>query len=328
MSHFWLNEYNGMTWSAATVIVAVAAVGFRVLRSLWRGRCPAGSRTAITLAFLNLSLAGTWGVLLGLEKQGIHVLPSMILPDVFAHAHVAALGWATMIAVGSLPRLLPMFLPAAMPDESTGTRTAWALEIGVLLLFVGFVAWPPAAPIGTAVVLFTLAGLATTTLRLRDNSRPAPRGLRRPDFGVLHALQSVAYLIACLVLAIYLVIVPLSELQLRVMTVYDVLGLLGFLGQLVIGVQMRLLPTVAWIQGYVGSGFEAPPLSQYDMADRRLQAMTFAAWTLGVPLLAGGGVLEALWTVSLASALLLLATTASAINGVRVWRHAWSQRVL
>ncbi len=217
-----------------------------------------------------------------------------------------------------------------MPDESTGTRTAWALEIGVLLLFVGFVAWPPAAPIGTAVVLFTLAGLATTTLRLRDNSRPAPRGLRRPDFGVLHALQSVAYLIACLVLAIYLVIVPLSELQLRVMTVYGVLGLLGFLGQLVIGVQMRLLPTVAWIQGYVGSGFEAPPLSQYDMADRRLQAMTFAAWTLGVPLLAGGGgrVLEALWTVSLASALLLLATTASAINGVRVWRHAWSQRAL
>ena len=51
------------------------------------------------LAFLNILGAATLGVLIGFDKV-YHFLPGFVLANVFAHAHLAALGWATMMVVG------------------------------------------------------------------------------------------------------------------------------------------------------------------------------------------------------------------------------------
>ena len=65
-------------------------------------------------SFVNVFGAATMGVLIGFDKV-YHFLPGYVLANVFAHAHLAAIGWASMMVVGVAYRLLPMVLPAAMP---------------------------------------------------------------------------------------------------------------------------------------------------------------------------------------------------------------------
>ena len=68
------------------------------------------------LAFFNILVAAILGVLIGFDRV-YHFLPGFVLANVFVHAHLAALGWATMMVIGVAYRLLPMILPAAMPHD-------------------------------------------------------------------------------------------------------------------------------------------------------------------------------------------------------------------
>ena len=88
------------------------------------------------LAFFNIAGAATLGVLIGFDKV-YHFLPGFVLANVFAHAHLAAIGWASMMVVGIAYRLLPMVLPAAMPDGPTLWISALLLETGIAGLFAG-----------------------------------------------------------------------------------------------------------------------------------------------------------------------------------------------
>jgi len=71
----------------------------------------------VALAFVNILLAAVLGILLGLDRTRA-LLGVSPLAMMFAHAHLAAVGWATMMVVGLSYRLIPMILPARMP---TGT---------------------------------------------------------------------------------------------------------------------------------------------------------------------------------------------------------------
>jgi len=88
-----------------------------------------GVKLHLILAFANLLGAGVLGMLIGLEKQQIHVLPGYLLHTVYAHAHLAALGWATMMVMGTAYRLFPMVLPAAMPKTSQTWASAVLVEL-------------------------------------------------------------------------------------------------------------------------------------------------------------------------------------------------------
>ena len=83
----------------------------------------------VALAAANLSAAASAGILLGLDKV-YHFLPGFVLANVFAHAHLAAVGWATMTVVGVGYRLLPMVIPAKAPSGITvyRARFSWSSE--------------------------------------------------------------------------------------------------------------------------------------------------------------------------------------------------------
>jgi hypothetical protein len=66
-----------------------------------------GPSAHIVLAFVNVFGAATMGVLIGFDKV-YHFLPGFVLANVFAHAHLAAIGWASMMVVGVAYRLLPI----------------------------------------------------------------------------------------------------------------------------------------------------------------------------------------------------------------------------
>jgi hypothetical protein len=84
------------------------------------------------LSYVNFWLAASMGLLIATDKA-VHFLPGFVLSNVFAHAHLAALGWATMMVVGVGYRLLPMIFPSKIPSGSNAS--AILLETGIVGLF-------------------------------------------------------------------------------------------------------------------------------------------------------------------------------------------------
>ncbi len=325
-SHFWIDEPRGMLWAAAPVLAAFLWVGWRVETALRPARIPAEIKLHFRLAFGNLVLAALLGLAVGVDKL-VDLLPGFVLHHVHAHAHLAALGWAVTMVMGAGYRLLPMLLPAAPPRGRVVLLGAVLWEAGVLALASALFA---GARWTALPALFCVGGLAVFLGRVRwmlRNRRPPPKGLRRPDWGVLHVFAALLWLVAAAALGAALALGPAAPWKLHAGMAYGVLGLVGFLAQIVVGVESRLLPWAAWLWVRTGSDFTVRPISPHAMPARPLQAAGFALWTAGVPLLAGGLALDSVATFRLGALALLAAVLIGALQQVVVLRRArrrWS----
>jgi hypothetical protein len=326
VTHFWLNTYNGMVWSALTVITGLVLFVVRLAPPLLASKLPPAIKLHIGLAFFNILVAGIVGALLGIEKLMINVLPGQQLTNVYAHAHLAALGWGTMMVIGAGYRLFPMFLPAAMPAGPRLYVSAVLLEVGALGLFAALILGSPWVALFAALTIAGLLAFATQVAWMKRNPRPAPKALQSPDFGMLHNMQALAYLGLSVVLGLALLIAPPLEWKLRAAAAYGVLGLVGFLSQMVVGMSARLWPMFSWTHSFVGSGFAVPPPTPHVMPDRRLQALTFFLWVACVPLLAAGLYFPDVALVRASAWGLFAAVVAETLNSARVLRFAFGYR--
>ena len=325
VGHFWLNLYSGMVWSAGTLLVGLAYVAFRGIRAVAGAPIAFGVKLHITLAFVNVVAAGALGMLIGFEKQLIHVLPGFVLDNVYAHAHLAALGWATMMVMGTAYRLFPMVLPAAMPKGAGVGASAVLLEVGLVGLLVSLpAAWVGLRRLSATVIVAGLLTFLAHVVWMMRNRKPAPKELARPDFATLHSLQAVVYLAISTGFGLALVFTPPAPWKIQAATAYGVFGLLGFLAQMVIGISSRILPMFAWMHYYVESDFKVLPPSQYTMHSRVLQIVAFFLWTIGIPTLAYGLTFNRLALVSGAGWTLLAALLCVAVNVVLITRHAFA----
>ena len=322
VAHFWLNEYGGMAWSAATVGTGILAAGTHVVRCLRGAKLPRAIGAHIVLAFLNVAGAATMGVLIGFDKV-YHFLPGFVLANVFAHAHLAAIGWASMMVVGVAYRLLPMVLPAGMPSGPPLWISAVLLQAGVSGLFVTLLLRGRFAWLFAVIIVGGFAAFVVQVAWMLRHPRPSPPGLRKPDPAVLHAGASFVSLLVASVLGLWLTIAEPSPSTLRVAMAYGVFGLVGFLGQMVVGMEGRLLPIFAWYWAYANTGYKGPVPSQHDMPWRGGQEIVFVLWLFGVPALAGGLAFDAVPFVAAAGWCLLAATLLDTVNVARILRHAF-----
>jgi hypothetical protein len=287
VGHFWIQEYGGMAWSAATIAAGVFFMTLRIVAAIRRAAMQPPVKLHLILACVNFWFAASMGVLIAYDKVA-HFLPGFVLSNVFAHAHLAALGWATMMVVGVGYRMLPMTFPSKMPSGRSIYVSAILLETGVLGLFITLLLRSPwMLGFGLAIVA-GLAVFAAHVMWMLRHGVPKPIGARRLDFAVLHAASAGASLIAAAAIGLTLLVAPTSPLTLHAAASYGVFGLIGFLAQMVVAMETRLLPMVAWFWEYARSGYQEPPPSPRVMRDRLLQAAVFAGWSIGVPALAAG----------------------------------------
>jgi hypothetical protein len=313
--HFWGAGYSGLAWAGATALVAPLWVGGRVLAGLRRSPAPIEARLAMGLAILNLYAAGGLGVTIGINKRD-PFLPFSQLDAVHAHLHLGAVGFAVLMVAGAGYRILPMVLPSAMPRGWLALGSPVLVQAGVWGLALSLLFAKPGIPWFTAVLLGGVALFLSRVVFMLSNRRPPPSGRVRPDWTLAHVLQSLAYLVIACGLGGYLALAPASDTSLRAAFAYGVCGLLGFLCQLVVGVQARLVPLSAWLQGFAGGGYRGLPPSLHTAVPRASTVATVVLWTTGVPCLASGLSLDRhLWT-ALGAAAIAAADTVTLAAGI------------
>jgi hypothetical protein len=313
VSHFWIDQASGMVWSAGLVVAALATVGWRVVRSLARGAAPPEHRLPFHLAFGNVLLAGLLGMLIGIDKDK-HLLGGFVLDHVAAHAHLAALGWATFMVIGAGYRLLPMFLPAAAPRGRALVLEALVTEIGLLGTVTGIYLGARWTALPGAVFVLGLALFLRRLLWMLANRKPSPRGLVRPDPAMVHVGAAFACLVLAAAFGLWLLLAPESPSTPQVVMVYGVLGLIGFLAQMVVGISVRLLPLYAWMRRFSAESFERLPPSPHNIVRRPLHLLVLILWLASVPLLTWGLALDVIWSIRLAGALLAASIATSLLH--------------
>ena len=286
IAHFWINTYDGMAWSAGFVFGAIGWVAVRAWRGLPEAAAPWPVTLHVALAFVNILSAAVLGILIGFDRSrgflGISPLAAM-----FAHAHLAAVGWAAMMVVGLSYRLIPMILPAAMPTGRALAASAAFMEAGLIVLTITLLA-------GTAFVwagaLLILLGLVSFVMQIRRTVRhrlPRPPALPRRDWSAWQAHVSFLWLLVAAGLGAALSVGVADDHRLTIMWIYGVSGLVGFLAQIVTGMQGRLVPLYAWYRAFADRG--APPERAANaLPSSRFAGLIFACWTVGVPMLAWG----------------------------------------
>jgi hypothetical protein len=322
IGHFWIEEYAGMAWSAIAVAAGILLVGGHVAVRLRPAPLPAAVRAHMLLAFGNIAAAATLGILIGFDKA-YHFLPGFILANVFAHAHLAAIGWAAMMVVGVAYRLLPMVLPSDMPKGRSLWITAVALEAGVLGLFVTLLTRTPFSGVFASIIVAGFIAFFAHVVWMLRRPRARPPGLPSPDPAVLHAAASFASLAIASALGLWLAFAATSATSLRVAAAYGVFGLVGFLAQIVVGMEGRLLPLFAWYWAYANSGYKGPVPPPHAMGWQTGRDIAFVLWLFGVPALAGGLAFDAVRYVGAGGWCLLAAALLDSINVTCILRYAF-----
>jgi hypothetical protein len=293
--HFWIDEYGGMAWSAGVV-----AAGFTLLAIRWLPRLASrfGSQPAtvpIALALVNILAAATMGILLGIDR--VHpILSGYVLTNVFAHAHLAAIGWASLMVIGLTDQLLSMARPAAGPDGRSLYVSAILLEAGGVGLFVSLLKESRWTPLAGALAI---GGFGVFLWRTFDSMRrggATPDDRSHPDYGRYHIAAALIYLGISCVLGLLIAMSPMTDGTLRLAAVYGVCALVGFLAQILLGLQTSLVPIAFERESSPG-----------------LHEAVFWLWVLGVPALAAGFGVDAIPFLAAGAWLLLAATLASGV---------------
>jgi hypothetical protein len=317
VSHFWLAEFSGMAWSAATAAAGIAYVVMRFTWTLSASNVPGGVKLHLYFACLNIVGAMTMGVLLGFDK--IHqFLPGYVLSNVFAHAHLAAIGWVCMTVIGIAYRLLPMVMSAASPTGWTIYVSAILLETGIVGLFVSLVTRSELAPFCATLIIAGFAAAGAHVVRMLNSRRIPSGGNSRRAFAIAHIATAGAWLLCACVCGVVLSVAPMTDMTLRGALLYGVFGLVGFLAQIIVGFELHLLPTAAacWaLQGHdavaAGTGFAANDL---------VLSIVYCGWLAGVPGIGAGLFFNAPMVLAAGAWLLFGAVLLSAIDAVLIVR--------
>ncbi len=314
---FWQADYRVVGVASIVVLSSIAFVGGRACLGLSRARLPFGVSLHVALAFLNIVGAGTLGLLLTLGRWSALEgwSPAAVAA---AHAHIAVLGWGVMMIVGVSYRLVPMFLPAAMP---AGRDLAWSavlLEIGTL-----GVAWAAAAggrtwPWGLVVV----AGFAAFLRQVRGilaNRRVRPAEMTGRDWATWQTHFAMLHLIVAIGIGLWLSMRPTPPAW---QWAYGVAGILGFVAQMVVGIQGRLLPIHAWYRSMAALDGAPPPRSAHRLAEGRLTLPIFLLWVVAVPGLAIGLTGQRRTLIAVSAAVLFTSTVLQAVHTGLIARRA------
>ena len=317
VSGFWWGDYRQVGVASLGVLAAIALVGWRASRGLRTARLPVGVSLHLVLAFGNILLAGCIGAVFAAGRASGSLTWSP-LAVAGAHAHLAVLGWAVMMIIGVSYRLVPMFLPAAMPSGPGLLWSAVLLEGGTLGIAGTMLVSESPAP----WVLLVIAAIVVFSLQVRrilGERRPRPREMEGQDWSTWQTHVALFYMVvaSAIGMSLALGIVPVSMTW-----AYGVAGLVGFVAQMIVGIQGRLLPLHAWYRAMSQRDGAPPQRSAHRLTSNSATLTILLAWALAIPLLTAGLTAQHHVAIASASTLLLASTLLQGWHMAAVARRA------
>ena len=326
VTEFWSAQYSAMVWPALLVGAAVLHVAIRTWTGLAAAVVPWPVKLHVALAFANMIAASLFGIALGLNRTYGWFAWSP-LSAAYAHLHVAVVGWATMMFVGLAYRLIPMIVPTAMPTGRSMALSAALLQAGVLVLVVALMkesAWQAAG------AWLIVAGLTSFVIHVRlalQHKLPPPAALPRPDWATRQTHVALLWLLVAAGAGLYITW-PRGGPAVAAGWLYGTAGLIGFLAQVIAGIQGRLLPMHAWYAAFDAAGRKPPSRSAHTLASPRLAQFTIYCWTIGVVTLALGLMEVSPSIVRIASMILAAGVLLGALQAVHIVRTSRDDRAL
>jgi hypothetical protein len=315
---FWSAQYDAMAWPAGLVAVAVLCVAIRAWAGLAGAVVPWPIKLHVALAFANMIAASLFGMLLGLNRAHGWFAWSP-LSSAYAHLHIAVVGWATMMFVGLAYRLIPMIVPTAMPTGRSMALSAVLLECGLVVLAVALINESPWQAAGAGLII---AGLISFVIHVRlalQQKLPPPAALPRPDWATWQTHVALLWLLVAAGTGFYLSW-PTGRTATAAGWLYGTAGLIGFLAQVITGMQGRLLPMHAWYAAFDAAGRKPPSRSAHTLASPRLARLNLYCWTIGVPILALGLIRISPSIVRIASMILVAGVVLGAGQTIHIIR--------
>lgn len=236
IAHFWMGESKGMSWSTFAVFAAAVLQvwNFRGLfRVRGRNEWPARFVATSLVYFL---LAATLGVFLGLVKGydvRAPILATEYIDNVFAHAHLAAIGWVAMMIFGVELKLVP----TTVGDRRFVPVRFVLANVGVLGVVIAFLAETSVVPFAVLLAIACVWHAAGPMLAL-------VRGRARE-----WELMPLMLLVVATALGVALALgwpALADPARGRVQLVYGFLGLYGFMVLTVVTVAFKLFPMWVW----------------------------------------------------------------------------------
>jgi hypothetical protein len=244
VSHFWLGHLSGMAWSAGVLLLSIGVLLGLLLPLLLHA--PQRDATVIGIGVALLAFVGVaaLGLLYAIDK--VHpFLGGSVLSNIAAHAHLAVLGWVTLMICAVSYRMVAAFtlpeqvLPVPARRQVVGLAIAAPLLVVALLLRSGAVA--PLACLTTASLVWYAAIIARL---LRTRRLPI-------DWSIRHVLAALAHLCAAVAcgLAFVLGVDAGGAFGTHLAVAYGVLALLGWVSNFILGMGSRMAPGLAAVAG-------------------------------------------------------------------------------
>ncbi|MBI3015928.1 MAG: hypothetical protein HYY65_12925 [Candidatus Tectomicrobia bacterium] len=223
--------------------------------------------------------SGSFLLLMALLPIAAASLDSGVLhPRFLALAHLAVLGWATMVAMGALFQLVPVVLEVTLWSDLLGRWQFWFYTIGVLGLAGSF--WH--GRLGDGVPFFGLLVAVGIVLFLINVAFTLAR-VKKIDMTGIHILAAFLWFtltaLSGLALAVNFRTGFLSEAVLATLRGHLYLGLWGWLSLLIIGVSYKLFPMFTLAHGY---SLRAAKVA-FSLGNMGLLGLLLGDWVLGSP---------------------------------------------
>jgi hypothetical protein len=227
-----------------------------------------------------------------------------------------------MMVVGLAYRLIPMMVPAPMPAGRGLALSAILIQIGVTIVVVTLV-WPSAwLSLGAITIA---AGLLSFALRIRRalaHRLPRPPALPRRDWSTWQAHAALLWLLVAVALGVALSVRESSAYRVELSWCYGVAGLVGFLAQIVVGIQGRLIPLYAWYRRFAARDGAALPRAANELPSAAFARAIFLAWLAGVPALAIGLAGQYQVLIAIGAGLLFCGVVTNAVYAGYLFRKA------
>jgi hypothetical protein len=203
-----------------------------------------------------------------------------------------------------------------MPTGRSLMTSAVLLELGAIGLPSALIVNPVWTPLPALIVVGGIVSFVNQVRQLVRHKLPPPAALPRPDWATWQTHVAFMWLVVAAATGFVLTLPVPTAWTIALGWIYGTAGLVGFLAQIVLGIQGRLLPMYGWYLMMERAEMRPPSRSAHTLVNPTLARAILLTWATGVPLLIAGLTAEMPLTIAIGSALLLVGVGLNAAHAI------------